>query len=93
MSGTIPEITKKYIDTQSMEEFAFSLGINATRATVWNWRHGVKKPAIMTLFRIIGSERAAHAAREFARECINVLQAEAGMEFEGNLDSEIERRR
>jgi len=93
MLETIPEITKRYLGTQSMEEFAFSLGVNATRQTIWNWKTGVKKPSIMTLFRVIGSERATHAAKEFARECINVLQAEAGMEFEDNLDSEIERRR
>ncbi len=93
MSETIPEITLKYIGDKSLEDFAKSLGIDATRQNVHQWKEGDRTPSIMTLFRVIGSPTATPEAKEWARECINVLQAAAGMEFEDTLDEEIERRR
>jgi len=93
MSLTIPQITKKYLEGKTQDEFAAELGIDAEKQSVSQWVNGKHEPGLMTLFRVIGSDKATHAAREWARECINVLQAQAGIEFEPTLDEEIERRR
>jgi len=93
MSQTIPEITQKYIGDQSLEKFAKTIGIDASRQMVWYWKEGKQVPSIMTLFRVMGSATSTTEAKAWARECINSLQAQAGMEFEDTLDKEVERRR
>jgi len=93
MYSTIPEITKKYIGSGTLQGFADSLGINASRQSIHQWKEGTGEPSIMTLFRVIGSETATPEAKEWARECINVLTAAAGVELEDTLDKEVERRR
>lgn len=89
----IPEITIRYIGEKTLQEFADSLGINASRQSVHQWKTGKEEPSIMTLIKVIGSETATHEAKEWARECINALTAEAGVVLEDSLDNEIERRR
>lgn len=93
MSETIPQITSRYLNGYTLEAFAESLGIGASKQSIQQWKDGVHEPSVMTLFRVIGSASSTHEAKEWARECINVLQAAAGMEFEPTLDKEIERRR
>jgi len=90
---TIPEITQKYIGVQTLEQFARSLGIKASRQMVWYWKEGGQEPSIMTLYRVIGSETATPEAKEWARECLAAITAAAGVWLEDTLDKEIERRR
>jgi len=90
---TIQKITRKYIGDQTLDQFARSLGIKASRQMVWYWKEGKQEPSIMTLIRVIGSETATPEAKEWARLCINVLTSAAGVELEDSLDREIERRR
>lgn len=93
MTQTIPEITNRYLAGKTLDAFAESLGIGATKQSVQQWKEGKHEPSIMTLIRVIGSETATLEAKEWARECINVLTSAAGVELEDSLDREIERRR
>lgn len=93
MIESIPQITNRYMNGKTLEAFADSLGINAAKQSIQQWKEGKHEPSIMTLFRVIGSATATHEAKEWARECINALTSAAGVELEDTLDKEIERRR
>ncbi len=93
MTETIPQITTRYLSGKTLEAFADSLGIGATKQSVQQWQAGKHEPSIMTLFRVIGAPASTIEAREWARECINALTSAAGVELEDSLDKEIERRR
>src|SRR5574340_1624316 len=90
---TIPEITQKHLKGKTLAEFAQCLGVEVTPQSVHHWKEGNRIPEIMFLFRVIGSESATHEAKEWARECLNILRTAAGVELENTLDGEIERRR
>ena len=92
MPETIVEITNRYLSGKTLEEFAQELGIEASKQMVWYWKEGRQKPSAITLFRIQASPRAAEWAKQFAVECLAVLQAE-GQVLEADVDKEIERRR
>ena len=89
---SIPEITKKYTQKKNVSRFAADLGINASRQMVSMWVNGKQEPSILTLIRVIGSDKSTPEAREWARECINALTG-FDVRVEQTQGNEIERHR
>ncbi len=70
MPESIPEITKKFLDGKSLEEFAQGLGIECSRQMVWYWKEGRQNPSLGTLFGVRNSPSAEKWARKWAEECL-----------------------
>jgi len=92
IKSRISEITRRFLGEMTLEAFATSLGINANRQMVWNWKEGAQAPAVFTLFRVISSASSTPAAKAWAGECLSVFHSD-GLVMETDLDKEIERRR
>lgn len=71
----VKEITRRFLDGKTMEQFAFDLRIpGMSRQTVWTWKSGARVPSAETLLRVIDSPRAASWAKEWAGECLAALR-------------------
>lgn len=71
---TIPEITKKYLQGRSLAEFAAGLGTYISRQSVQYWKIGKNRPYKKTLLLIQESPKAQPWAKQFAAECLSILQ-------------------
>ncbi len=74
MEETISEITKRYIDGKTLDEFAAGLGIESTKQSVSQWANGVWKPSMMTLLSVLAEPSAEGWAKAWAGECFAALQ-------------------
>ena len=93
MSKTIPEITKQYIGDNSLEDFAKSLGVDASRQMVWYWKEASREPSLDTLFKVVHSPTATEEAKAWARECLAAKGIHGLDNLEPTFDQELERRR
>ncbi len=74
MVSTIQEITIKYLEGKTLDEFAAGLGIGTSRQSVHHWKEGNRTPNPMTLFMVLASSKSTDWARTWASECLKVLQ-------------------
>lgn len=74
MKEKISVITKTYIGEQTLDGFAKSLGIGASKQLVWNWKEGKEAPDTMTLFRVIASPDSTALAKTWAGEILAIYQ-------------------
>ena len=70
----IQEITNKYTEGKKLHEFAESLGVEASRQSVHQWKNGDRIPSLETLFAVLYSPHATGQAKAWAGECLAVLQ-------------------
>ena len=91
MLETIPQITNRYLEGKTLQQFADALGIGAPRQSVSQWALGTHEPSPRKLWDVIQSPMAEPWAKEWARECLKSLQG--GREVEDTLEDEVERRR
>ncbi len=73
MENSIQELTKKYLEGKTLQEFASGLGIKASRQIVHHWKEGNQSPSMMTLLSVIASPTAEGWAKAWAGECSAVL--------------------
>ena len=93
MKQAISEITIRHISQKTLEEFAGTLGINASRQMVWFWKEGKQEPSFDTLSKVINSPTATAEAKAWAAECMEVRYGVRVGPAEPTFDQEIERRR
>ena len=90
---TIPEITNRYLEGKTLDEFAKSLGIGAVRQNVDHWKSGGVAPSFDTLSKVINSSTATAEAKAWAAECMEVRYGVRVGPAEPTFDQEVERRR
>ncbi|MBA4376969.1 MAG: hypothetical protein C0401_12475 [Anaerolinea sp.] len=90
---TTSEITKRYLEGKTLDEFAESLGIGAVRQNVTPWKSGEYPPSLDTLFKVVNSSTATNEAKAWARECLAARGIHNVDNLEPTIDLEVERRR
>jgi hypothetical protein len=73
MENKIQEITKRYLEGKTLQEFASGLGIKASKQYVHHWKEGNQAPSMMTLLSVIASPTAEPWAKAWAGECSAIL--------------------
>lgn len=69
------EITKRYLEGKTLEEFGNAIGRNLQEVS--HWKNARQSPPAVLLYRLSLSDTAADWVRKWAGECLNVwLQEE-----------------